>query len=184
MPINVDGTQMKVLKVDNTNMKKGYVDSSIMVYTADETIFENGEVNPNVTLSNEWYIRTNDLDGWGNLNCLCFETQATSHRDVTETAYIEFDCTDYESLSIDYVSIGWARYASLEVWCGIDSYSDYYWRLDMWNPDKNVYTKTFDISGLTGNHQFRIKQEVDNQSSDNTTVASMGFIIKKMTAYV
>lgn len=184
MPINVDGTQMKVLKVDNTNMKKGYVDSSIMVYTADESIFENGEVNPNVTLSSDWFIRTSDADGWGNLNCLDFHVQATSHNRVSKTAYIEFDCTDYETLSVDYVSVGWARYGGLNVWCGIDGTSDYTWGLNMWNPDRNVYTKTFDISGLTGNHQFRVKQEVDNQSSDTISTASMDFIIKKITAYV
>ena len=35
MPINTDGVQIKTLKTDSNNMKKGYVDSSIMVYTAD-----------------------------------------------------------------------------------------------------------------------------------------------------
>ena len=190
MPIVVNSTNIKTLKVNSTNMKKGYA-NQVLVYSADETIFENGVLSTGTTTNNFTIRNRTDLeDGFGNNKCLQMVSQATSFDSDNQYGYVQFNVSDFSSISVEFTYAGFATQAKMDAWCGFDIPSED-WESDLeylggvpYYNESTVVTKTYNTSSLSGNKQFIARLRVGNNSGDASTVAFSKFIIRKIIGYV
>jgi hypothetical protein len=184
MPILVNSTQIKTLNVNTTQAKKAYA-NNVLVYSADETIFENG-VEAEGLVKDNFSLRTSaDLvDGYGNNNCLECVVQATLDDWEYKHGYVQFDFTDFSRVEIEFLYPCWARYAVTHVWCGIDNEEAEDLGEASYYSETEIVTRTYDTSLLTGDHKFMVKLSLDSNTSDNTNVSNIHFIIRKIVGYV
>ena len=210
MPITINNsTQIKNLTVDYrgqltpttpTQMKKGYAKygqqgNSVLVFSADTAIFENGVL---IGTKDNFTIRTNadTADGFGNVNCLQMVSQATSSDSDNQYGWVQFDVTDFSRIEVEFYRASFATQATMDAWCGFnipqeswESGLEYlggvpYWNAPSGNAGKNPLTRSYDTSSLTGDKKFIARLRVNNTSGDTSTVAYAKFIIKKIIGYV
>lgn len=184
MPITINSsTTVKTLTANSsTTVKKGYANNSVLVYSADMAIFENGELLDGTTLSN-FSKRTDVSDGYGNKNCLECVVQAALDDWEYAHGYIEFDVTDYSSVEVEFLYPCWARYAVTNVWCGLDDEEAEDLGEASYYSESEILTRTYNTSSLTGNHKFMVKLSLDSNTSDNTNISNIHFIVRKIIGH-
>lgn len=183
MPIMINGeTKIKTLYADEVKQKKCYVNEDNLVYSADETLIDQGgNLSEEATLYNFSKRGASPSDGYPN----CYEFRLGIQyydSETTKEGYIEFDFTDYDRIDMSYVLNGWARYADMDAYLGIDkNYTRVGGEIYITDPAAQKFA-TWDISEMTGTHKIWFKCHINNKSSDTTSL-NIGFIIKNLSIY-
>lgn len=186
MAIIIDGsTTIKYLTVDTSNvMKKGYVDNSILVYSADEEIYKDGVLKGATTTGfeqedNKLLINAGKNNYWTTNP----ETGERYLVNVTDekTGTVRFNFTNFVSVNVKGYVQTWARQADMHSKIGIDSASEYIINGGSWTP--YYFDKTYNISSLTGNHSI-VCYAYDKNTSDDVGYAPHNTIyITEIIAY-
>ena len=186
MAILIDGTtKIKKLTIDTSNiMKKGYVDNSILVYSADKEIYKDGVLDGATTSG--FTTEDNKLminAGAGNYWATNPETGERYVVNVTDykTGYITFNFTDFVSVTVKGYVQSWARQADMYSQIGIDSHPEYLVNGGSWTPYN--FTKTYNISSYTGSHSIVCYTYDKNTSGDVGTAPRNQIYITEIIAY-
>ena len=196
MPITINnGNPIKGLQVkygssgQPIQAKKGYVNNEVLVYSADEAIFENGVL---IGTKDNFTVRTQDDlgDGFANVNCLQLVAQASSFDSDNQYGWIQFDVTDFSSIYVEFIYAGWTRQADMNAWCGFnvpdaereteleDLGSVHYYS------ESTVMSRTYDSSSLTGDKKFTARLLIGSTTGETTSVSYAKFIVRKIIGYV
>jgi len=190
MAIIINGsTTIKYLTVDTSNvMKKGYVDNSILVYSADEEIYKDGVlkgatitgfVNNDEGYPNKLRLKSGLPNYWAT-NPDTGERYIV-HTTDTKTGYITFNMTDFDHITVKGSYGGWARFANAYVKLGLDSASE---QIGSGYPAPPVpFTRTYNVSSLTGNHSIVGLSYCNNISGEVGISPNIDIYITEIIAY-
>lgn len=185
MAIFIDGTtKIKGLTVDTSNViKKGYVDNSILVYSADEEIYKDGVIQGatvtgftqdedklRITAGSPNYWTTDPVTG---------ERYIVNTTD-TKTGIVTLDVTDFDHITVNGYMNGWARFSDVYYQLGLDSASE---TIGTYTYNPVYFTKTYDVSSLSGNHSIVGYAYCHNKSSEVGVSPISNLCITEIIAY-
>lgn len=187
MAIIIDGTTtIKYLTVDTSNvMKKGYVDNSILVYSADEEIYKDGVIK-GATVSGDFIQDSDKLRLTSGLPNYWATNPETGERYIvhttdTKTGRITLNVSDFDHITVKGYFNGWARFANAYVKLGLDSASE---QIGSGYPyDPQYFTRTYNVASLTGNHSIVGYSYCNNISGEVGIAPSINLCITEIIAY-
>lgn len=176
MALIFNNTTIKGVNFNGTTVKKVIYNGEV-VFTADNEIYKDGVLADGVTLSN-FTNQSNELYSSNEASPKTWE--GADPTETRKTCTITFDMTNYSSITVKFHSGMWGYdQNTFTRQIGIDTASEtlsggYHggWETD--GQDAN-FERTFDVSGLTGEHSIVVSYYNKNLSDYYLCISQLAF---------
>jgi len=180
MAIYIGNSKLKSLYIGSQAIKEAYIGASKIYGSAPNGIYIDGVLADDVTLTT-FSNYTGGGDVYTGNNVLRFGHSQGSFTSGSRSGRITFDFTNYNTITIKGYVKGWARYANSNSKIGIDTANSQVASGFPYTASAGAFSKTFDVSALTGNHSIVGSIYIDNMSGDTSTSAYNYMAITEIT---